>query len=147
MKTQISHLINGRKNVIRNMDDPKYVSAKPATSHNGFAGTNIQEREAVSKKVYHENPEVLSIITRGIALTLPIAYSCTKKSWSWGCELSEEQYTALGGTFTNGTLKAYRLIVHMDCTVSLYSFTRKSEAAQWRQSNMTDLDESFIQII
>jgi len=147
MKTQISHLINGRKNVIRNMDDPKYVTAKLATSHNGFAGTNVKEREAVAEKVHRENTEAINIIARGVALTLPIAYSCTKKSWSWGCELTENQYTALGGTFTDGTLKAYRLIVHMDCTVTLYSFTRKSEAAQWRQSNMTDLDESFIQIV
>ena len=146
MKTQITNLINGRKNVIRNMEDPKYATAKPATSHDGFAGTNREERNEVAEKVHRENPEALTIIARGVALTLPIAYSTTGKSWSWGCELTEAQYTALGGTLTEGTLKAYRLTVNMDCTATLYSFTRKSEAAQWRQSNMTDLDESFIQI-
>ena len=44
MKTQIHTLINGSKNVIRNMEDDKYTTAKPATSHIGYAGTNRDRR-------------------------------------------------------------------------------------------------------
>lgn len=147
MKTQISNLINGSKNVIRNMEDAKYTTAKPATSHNGYAGTNRDERNEIAAKVYEENGDTLNITAKGINLTLPIHVSTTGKSWSWGCTLTEEQYVALGGRYTEGTLKSYSLQINMDCTVTLYSFTRKSEAATWKQSNMTDIDESFIQII
>lgn len=148
MKTQITNLINGSKNVIRNMEDAKYMTAKPATSHNGYAGTNREERADVAARVYRENGDKLRIIANGIALTLPIHRSTTGKSWEWNCDLSEEQYTALGGTYTEGTLKAYGLAVTMDCEVVLRSFTRRSEAAQWREVGpMTYLDESFIQII
>lgn len=147
MKTQISTLINGRKNVIRNMEDPKYINAKPASSHVGFAGTNRDERNEVAGKVHDENRDGMTIIARGIELILSIAYSVSGKSWSWSCQITEDQYKALGGIYTDGTLKAHSLQINMDCTVTLYSFTRKSDAAAWRQSNMTDLDESFIQIL
>lgn len=147
MKTQISNLINGSKNVIRDMEDSKYMTAKPATSHIGFAGTNRDERNEIAARVYEENGKTLKITAKGIDLTLPIHVSTTGKSWSWGCPLTEEQYVALGGRYTDGTLKAYRIEVTMRCEVILYSFTRKSEAAQWRCSNSTYLDESFVHII
>ena len=148
MKTQITNLINGAKNVIRNMEDAKYMTAKPATSHNGYAGTNRDERNEIAAKVYAENGDALNITAKGIALTLPIHRSTTGKSWSWNCDLTEEQYTALGGTYTEGTLKSYALTMTMSCEVILRSFTRKTEAAQWREVGpMTYLDESFIQIL
>lgn len=148
MKTQITNLINGAKNVIRNMEDAKYMTAMPATSHNGYAGTNRDERNEIAAKVYEENGDMLNINAKGIALTLPIHRSTTGKTWSWGCPLTEEQYVALGGQYTEGTLKSYSLEVLMSCEVVLYSFTRRSEAAQWRSVGpMTYLDESFIQIL
>lgn len=148
MKTQITNLINGAKNVIRNMEDAKYMTAKPATSHIGYAGTNRDERNEIAAKVYEENGETLNITAKGIALTLSIHRSTTGKTWSWGCHLTEEQYVSLGGQYTEGTLKSYSLEVLMSCEVVLYSFTRRSEAAQWRGAGpMTYLDESFIQIL
>ena len=148
MKTQISNLINGCKEVIRNMEDAKYMTAKPATSHIGYAGTNREERNEVAAKVYEENGDTLNITAKGIAITLPIHRSTTGKSWSWSCPLTEEQYVALGGQYTGGTLKSYSLEVLMSCEVVLSSFTRRSEAAQWRSVEpITYLDESFIQIL
>ena len=147
MKTQISNLINGSKNVIRKMDDPKYLDAKPSTSHFGYAGTNRDHRGEISAKVHQENLDGMNITANGVALRLSIAYSISGKSWSWYCGLTEDQYRKLGGMFTDGTLKAYSISIFSDCTVALYSFTRKSEASQWRLSNMTYLDESFIKIL
>ena len=147
MKTQINDLINGTKKIIRNMEDQKYIDAPQATSHIGYAGTNREHRAEVAMKVYEENQNQLRITAKGIDLTLPISHSTTGKSWSWSCDLTEEQYRHLGGTRTEGTLKHYIMRVNMDCTVTLYSLTRRSEAAQWRQSDMTDLDESFITIL
>lgn len=147
MKTQITDLINGAKNVIRNMDDPKYKIAKPATSHNGYAGTNREERNKIAAKVYEENEDTLIITAKGIALILFIQASTTGRSWSWIGHLTEEQYKALGGRYTGGKLKSYRIEVLMSCEVVLHSFTRRSEDAQWRSVGpLTYLDESFIQI-
>lgn len=148
MKTQITNLINGAWNVIRNMDDPKYLTAKPATSHNGYAGTNRAERNKIADKVYEENGDTLNITAKGIALTLQIRRSNSGKSWYWIGTLTEDQYKALGGRYTEGKYKCYNIVVLMSCEVVLYSFTRSSENAQWRSVGlMTDLDESFIQIL
>lgn len=147
MKTQIDQLINGSKNIIRNLEDTKYLTAKQATSHIGYAGTNREQRNEIAYRVYAENGDTLNIIARGINLTLNISRSLSGKSWSWSCELTEDQYKALGGWHTDGTLKSYSLTITGDCEVILYSFTRKSEAAQWRQSWMEYLDESYITIL
>ena len=44
MKTQIKYLISGRKDVIIDETNAKYDNANKSTSHNGFAGTNKEER-------------------------------------------------------------------------------------------------------
>ena len=147
MKTQINQLINGSKNIIRNEEDPKYLTAKRATSHVGYAGSNRDYRNEIAARVYAENGDTLNIVVRGISLTLNISRSLSGKSWTWSCELTEDQYKALGGWHTDGTLKKYELAIYQDCEVCLYSFTRKSEAAQWRQSWMEYLDESFVEIL
>lgn len=147
MKTQISNLINGSNNIIRDMENQKYTNAKQATSHVGYAGTNRDERHAIATMVHEENPNALHISVRGFDLTLPISYTTTGKTWQWGVDLTQEQYIALGGTYTSGNIKSYTLVVFADCTAAIYSFTKKSQNAQWRQSNMTYLDESFITIL
>lgn len=43
MKTQIKNLINGCKDVCRMLEHPKYATAKQATSHIGYAGTNDKD--------------------------------------------------------------------------------------------------------
>lgn len=43
MKTQIKDLISGRKDVIIDETNAKYDNANKSTSHNGFAGTNVEE--------------------------------------------------------------------------------------------------------
>lgn len=147
MKTQISTLINGGKNVIRKEDDEKYINAKSSTSHVGYAGTNHDLRNKIAMKVASENPSEMHIKANGIELTLSRANSCSGKSWWWSCKLTEEQYVKLGGSHLSGNFKSYKLRISMDCMVTIYNFTKKSEAAQWRQSWMQDIDESFIEIL
>lgn len=147
MKTQISNLINGSEYVIRDMANPKYANANRSTSHLGYGGTNRKERNAIATMVHDENPDALHVSVRGIDLTLPISYTTTGKSWWWRCDLTQEQYIALGGTFTNGNIKSYALNIFADCTAAIYSFTKKSQNAQWRQSNMAYIDESFVTIL
>lgn len=147
MKTQIQNLINGAKNIIRQEGHAKYLTAKPATSHNGWAGTNRDERAKIAAKVHEENPDGMTIEACGQKIDLPIHYSGTGKSWTWIAELTQEQYIALGGKYTNGTIKSYQLNIFADCTAMIFSFTKKTERSQWRQSNQTYIDESFITIL
>lgn len=147
MKTQINHLINGTDKIIRNMKDPKYLSAPKNTSHRGYAGSNREYRNEVAAKVYEENGDTLNIKARGINLTLNIYRSISGKSWYWSCELTEEQYLTLGGGLTDGNYKKYEISIFQDCTVYLHNLTRKSEDAKWHQSYGEYLDESFIEIL
>lgn len=147
MKTQIQNLINGAKNIIRQEGHEKYLTAKPATSHNGWAGTNRDERAKIAAKVHEENPDGMTIEAAGQRIKLRIFESCSQKSWLWAAELNEEQYKALGGTYTEGNHKMYLLHINMDCTVQLYSLTKTIAIAQWRQSNETYIDEAFITIL
>lgn len=146
MKTQITNLINGRKSVIRDLNCKKYLNAKPATSHVGYAGTNRDERAAIAEMVYVENPEQLFLSARGMNFVLPICRSKSGKSWSWNCSISEDEYKALGGWHTDGTLKSYMLCVNDDMTIQILSFTRKSENAQWRLSYLDYVDEAYFTI-
>lgn len=50
MKTQICDLINGSKNVIRDLSASKYAGCPAGTSAE-FAGTTIRERGAVAEAV------------------------------------------------------------------------------------------------
>lgn len=147
MKTQITSLINGSKNVIRDDSNEKYMNASEATSHVGYAGTNSVTRNEIAMKVADENPDKMRIAARGIDLELDRHFSCPGKTWWWNCELTEEQYVQLGGSCTDGTIKAYSMTVSMSCEVSICSFTKKSENAHWRQSKLEYLDESFITIL
>lgn len=102
MKTQISDLINGNQNTIRDDSHPKYKTAEKATTYAGkvgpnYVGTNSHERELVAKKVYEENPEVLRISVKGVELELPIEKSVSGKSWMWTTNLTQKQYDAICG--------------------------------------------------
>lgn len=70
MKTQICDLIiNGSKNVIRDLSASKYAECPAGTSAE-FAGTTIRERTEVAEAVKLENPEMLHINVRGVELVL-----------------------------------------------------------------------------
>lgn len=69
MKTQICDLINGAKNVIRDLSASKYAECPAGTSAE-FAGTMISERAAVAEAVKLENPEMLHVNVRGVELVL-----------------------------------------------------------------------------
>lgn len=149
MKTQISHLINGRKNVIRCENHSKYQSASLATSHVGYAGTNSRERNAIAEKVYNENGDNLHIIVRGIELNMPIYKSVSGKTWRWEIELSAEQYQVICGVSwgIGKYLNAYTLTISGDCTVHASVCHRKNERQEWRSGYTYDIDEAFVTIL
>lgn len=145
MKQQIKELINGMKNVIRKDNDPKYKDAKPATSHNGFAGTNREKRDEVAHIVNCQNKQTMHVELCGKKLKLERYSSKSGKSWQWSCELDEK----LAGKFVNtdGNMRSYTLVVYQDCTVAIQKHIRKNERRVWKMSQFQHIDEAFITIL
>lgn len=147
MKTQIKNLINGSKRVLRNLEDPKYIDAKAATSHVGYAGTNHNERALVAAAVREENRGGMNAEIRGIDLHLDYEESLSGKTCWWTAELTPEQYEALGGSNVGGSAcERFQVMISMDCTVEISRFGRGNDRQQWRQTNRIEIDESFVVI-
>lgn len=149
MKTQITYLINGKKNVIRDKENVKYATARIATSHIGYAGTSNKQRQEIATQVYAENGDTLHITIRGIELTMPIHKSMSGKSWLWSTELTEEQYhTICGSSLGVGkNLNSYTLTFYDDCTVEISVYHRENERQAWRCGYTQYIDEAFVTIL
>ena len=65
MKTQITSLIDGRKDVRIDPTNEKYINAPKASSHTGFGGTNSKIRQEIGERVIAENPDGLHILAFG----------------------------------------------------------------------------------
>lgn len=129
MRTQISNLINGSENTIRNLSAEKYIDnpigfycGKSNVPQNG--GTPAPERLAIANAVSAENPAEMRVIARGINLTLSRRNSTSGKSWSWRSEITPEQYKTLTGDDApvwthNNAVNHYALIIHGSCTVEV----------------------------
>lgn len=150
MKTQISQLINGSKDVRRELSSKKYEAAPKATSHIGFAGSSCVFRNATAEAVISENPTELNVIADGIKLTLYAHRSTTGKSIHYSCDLNESDALHLLG-FHNNPITTYEssfaMIIHNDMTVELQIWARKSPASQWVLRWRQYIGEEFITII
>ncbi|HBV83565.1 MAG TPA: hypothetical protein DEB74_12415 [Lachnospiraceae bacterium] len=149
MKTQISNLINGAKNVIRDEEHEKYITAKQAATHVGYAGTYAKERQEISERVYHENSDTLHINVRGVELTLQIHKSMSGKSWYWSVSLTDKQFQQICHTSigVGENLRSYELEINYDCRVYVQTFNRKNERRIWREGYTHYIDEAFVTIL
>ncbi len=149
MKTQISNLINGARNVIRDEAHEKYKYAKQATSHVGYAGANDNERQEIGACVYAENGDTLHVNVRGVELTLQIHKSMSGKSWYWSAYLTDEQYQQICPTpiGVGDNLHFYELGVNSDCRVYIQIFNRRNERQIWREGYTHNIDEAFVTIL
>lgn len=147
MKTQISTLINGSSNTIRNINAAKYAYNIIGT-HNGssntpaMGGTHTNEREAIAAAVAAENPESMNIKANGVVLNLTRHSSTSGKTWTWDADITAEQYSQIAG-MAAPTWKAgasYSIQILKDCTVALY-------AASGKKGFSVTLGEEFIEIL
>lgn len=145
MKTQIANLINGQKNVARQNENEKYLNAKQATSHIGFAGTNRNERAEIARKVYAENGETINVLFADVQLSLKKGQSISGKTQWYSAPINED----LASRFVNtdGRERAYTLTISNDCEVFISKHVRKNENCQWRLSYTQYIDESYITIL
>lgn len=141
MKTQITDLVNDSKKICRMVDHPKYANAAPATSHNGYAGTNRERRAEIAAKVAAENNGDMSITINGVTVTAVQYKSLSGKSWSWTAEISREMYESFGVIANYRDVKErYFLTLNGDCTVLVY------KGHGTKCNGYIDIDEAFITI-
>lgn len=143
MKTQISSLINGRANVVRDISCEKYAGVDE------LVGSSTEERAEITRKVIEENPDGMDIEVKGVRLHLDRYASCSGKTVWYKANLTREQYISIAGNdFPDNRLQWYAAIdIAMDMRVSVMRFSRRNERATWRQKQSIILDESFVKIL
>ena len=147
-KTQISTLINGQKNVLRDVSNPKYINAPMATSHNGYAGTNTSIREEIANNVFSENPELINIDARGKRFTLKKYSTLSGKTIWYETNITADDFLLLSGykMLPYKAETAYSLKIESDMKVCITMATRRNELAQWRYRSTIYIGEEFIKI-
>lgn len=142
MKTQIDSLINGEKRIIRVASHSKYLTAKKASSHEGYAGTNRNKRLAIANQVIEENPDNLVIEVKGKRYTLD------KVPDMYVSDISAEDFASITG---NKPLFEYEAAFHLTITNSMKvyidMFTRKDKDKPFTQRGTVYIDEAFVTII
>ena len=150
MKTQISHLINGQKDVVRDLNHTKYNNASPATSHIGYAGSSHTEREETANKVFESNPNTLTVNIKGIVVNLHQYSSVSGKTRYYSGTLTESEFMAILGLERKPFNKhegGYSLEISSDMTVKLNKFSRRNENAMWKFRGSINIGEEFVIIL
>lgn len=152
MKTQIYDLINGSKNVIRDLNASKYAECPAGTSAE-FAGTVASERAAIAEAVKLENPETLRVNVRGVELLLQADRAeASGRIIGYFSDITPAQWCAITGRSAE-SLKIYKFEtafcfrINADMTAEALIFARKSPGAMWRTRKYEYIDESFITIL
>lgn len=152
MKTQICDLINGSKNVIRDLSSSKYAG-HPAGTSAEFAGTVTSERTAIAEAVKMENPEALRVNVRGVELILQADRSETSgRIVNYYSDITPAQWCTITGRGAE-CLEIYKFEtsfifrINADMTAEALIFARKSPAAMWKTRKFEFIDESFITIL
>ena len=89
MKTQISTLRSGTSKQITN-SAIDYSQLPKATTHNGHAGSTIEQCSQVWNAIKSENPESMTINIKGIDVTLAANWSLSRKSVSYEAAISAD---------------------------------------------------------
>lgn len=143
MKTQISSLINGRANVVRDISCEKYAGVDE------LVGSSTEERAEITRKVIEENPDGMDIEVKGVRLHLDRYASCSGKTVWYKANLTREQYIAIAGNdFPDKRLEwcAY-FDIDMSMIPRVTRFSRRNERSVWKEKMSIVLDEAFVTIL
>ena len=150
MKTQISNLINGAKNVKRDLENPKYIGAPKSTSFGDYAGTNSETRRLVAEKVLAENQTEIMVKIGSITFCLPKCSSTTGKTTWYEISITEAEFMQIAGYSAkpfDHYLGSYSLKIYGDMTVCLNKWARPSDRHQWKFRGYDWIGEEFVTIL
>ena len=149
MKTQISGLINGHKDVIRDESHQKYRNAAKAQNHDGYVGSTDSERYGIAQKVFAENPDFLKVRIRGQEYLLSRESSVSGRTSWYRRELAPAEFLDITGyTVVPYSWEcSFALFVQGDMTVEIQSCVRKSDRAQWKSRQRWYIGEELVEIL
>lgn len=151
MKTQITSLINGAKDIRRDLSNPKYINCPKATSHIGYAGTNLKLRTEIAEKVIAENPDGMEVEIFGKKFRLSRSSSVSGKTVWFSTEISIDDFMLLSGyaevPFKQSKECKFALEINNDMNVLLHKWCRANENAKMKHRGYDYIDESFVKII
>lgn len=150
MKTQITSLIDGRKDVRIDPMNEKYINAPKASSHTGFGGTNSKIRQEIGERVIAENPDDLHIRAFGKEFFLRKETSLSGKTVWFTSPLSTEDFALFAGympEFKEGVEIKCSINISMNMYVDVYCHTRENERSIWRQRRDEYVGTEFITIL
>ena len=131
MKTQINSLVHG-------------------TTHNTFGqvGTKREIREAITHKVWEENPDGIDIEIRGMQFHLDADWSVSHKTCTYSTDITDEQAKAFGIDMSiYDYLHKACIVINADMTVELQTAARKTENHQWKFRGFTRIAEAEVTIL
>ena len=94
-KFQINHIVSGRKRVLIEPKDPKYIFALKSTSHEGYTGSGLKYRQECFNSVLKENPLELNVKVRGENFLLRKHQSKSGKTVWYETMLDPEDYVKI----------------------------------------------------
>lgn len=149
MKTQISDLINGAKQIHRDLSHSKYINATASTSHIGYAGTNRSLRQEIADKVIAENPDGMDIEISGRKFHLDRSSSLSGKTIWFSTEISLEDFMLLSGYAAPPfkSEESFILTFNNDMTVDIQMFSRRNNLSQWKHRGNVSVGEEFVTIL
>lgn len=151
MKTQITSLINGAKDIRRDLSNPKYIDCPKATSHIGYAGTNLKLRAEIAEKVISENINGLNVEILGKRFCLSRYSSLSGKTVWFSTEISLDDFMLLSGyveaPFKQSKECKFELEINNYMNVLLHKWCRANEKAKMKHRGYGYIDEAFVTII
>lgn len=151
MKTQITDLINGTRDIRRDLSNPKYIDCPKATSHIGYVGTNFKLRAEIADKVIAENPDGMDVEMFGKKFHLSRSSSLSGKTVWFSTEITLDDFMLLSGyaasPFRQGKESKFGLEINNDMNVLLHKWCRANDKAQMKYRGYDYIDESFVTIL
>lgn len=148
MKTQVSDIIDGSRNVVRGLLHPKYAVAR---DNYGFAigGTDYETRKSIWERVSEENPEYIDLRIRGERVYhLKRHTSTTGKSSWYSTEITDMDYTFITDMVNPFTFEAsFTLYLTEDLTVYVSKSTRKTPNSQWKHRGNDHIGTEFVEVL
>lgn len=149
MKTQISDLVSGVKDIRRDLSHPKYANAPQATSHVGYGGTNSKIRQEIAEKVLSEHPDGMDIEMCSKRFHLDRSSSLSGKTVWFSTEIDSGDFLLLSGykvvPFSNE--RSFTLLLNSDMTIEIQMSSRPNNRCQWKYRGCARIGEEFVTIL
>ena len=144
-------LINGTPDIRRDLANSKYINCPKASSHIGYAGTNLKTRTEIAEKVKEENPNSMDVEMFGKEFHLSRSSSVSGKTVWFSTEINLEDFMLLSGyvevPFKQSKECKFTLEINNSMNVLLHKWCRVNDKSTMVYRGYDYIDESFVTIL